>query len=214
MAETLIEGAGTTPAPLPHPTVVDAGGEHTVDVAQLLEELATDQRTELDGELAVRALLLELARGRRDADRIGRLRDSVAAPYDAALERISEREATIRLVLDGYLNRQAERGGPTKVALPDAGTVYLTTKAKGGKARLNRDELEEFVEHVEELLGPNARTLYVEQLDTAKALELLLESYYSPTPAGQLVRKDTGEVVDVPGIEVTPEARELAVRLP
>jgi hypothetical protein len=130
------------PAPLPHPTTVDAfhpSGEVVVDVERLITELENGSRNELDGELGVRALLLELRSARQEADRIGRLRDAVCGPYDAALEGCSVRETRIRAVLDDYLKRSVkpDAKGSVKVSIPDAGTAYLTTKNAGGKARVS-----------------------------------------------------------------------------
>jgi hypothetical protein len=222
------------PAPLPHPTTTveptSPHGELVNDVDALLAHLEQREDAELDGQLAVRALLLEVRRARQEAARVTSLRDAVTAPYDIKLEQLSTLEARIRNVLDTYLKRAVtpDAKGSVKVSIPDAGSVYLTTKNAGGKAKVNREQLAELEAFLEELADAEAlkrdardhllttdelRELYTEQLDTKAALELLLTRFYDVTPAGHLVRRDTGELEEVPGIEVAAEVREVAVRL-
>lgn len=213
---------------LPHPTTVEPTsphGELVTDVEQLIEELSDGTRAELDGELGVRALLIQLRQNEAERERVGRLREGVVAPYDVKLEGLSVMDNRIRAVLDDYLRRavKPDAKGSVKVSIPDAGTTYLTTKNAGGKAKItDAAELERWLE---ELAHPSdadvapalesleLRALYVEQLDKAAALELVLERFVAPTKDGQLVRKDTGEFLEVPGIEVMAEERAVAVRL-
>jgi hypothetical protein len=221
---TLVE-VPAPPAPLPHPTHVDPvspHGELVTDVGTLLTELSEGTRSELDGELGVRALLIQLRQNAAERERIGRLKEAVVTPYDVKLEGLSVMDKRIREVLDDYLRRQDAKGAGSKVSVPDAGTTYLSTKNAGGKARVT--DAAELVAWLEELTAlpesqggaiteAELRELYVEQLDKAAALELVLERFVAPTKDGHLVRKDTGEFLEVPGIEVTPEERTVAVRL-
>lgn len=193
------------------PTTIDLehGEEVAVDVDQLLETLSEDELSELDGALAVRALLLEMRRGRRDAERLRRLRDAVAIPYEMRLDALSQREQRVREVLDDFLRRS----GTSKVSLPDVGCAYLTTRRAGGKLRITDPaEFEQVLETLQ-LSAQQRDALYSRQLDRARVLELA-ERLYAATADGKLVDRETGEILDeVPGVAAEPEACELAVRI-
>lgn len=184
-------------------------GEVVLDVDRLLATLEGDQVSGLDGELAVRAMLLQLKRDRVEAHRVRRLRDAVEAPYQHALERISVREARIREVLNDYLHRLPEG---SNVRIPDAGTVYLSKRRPGGHARITDAEAFESVLDELPLSEAERRALYREQLDKTAATAAL-ERFYATTPSGELVRRDTGEFEELPGVEVQPEETDVSIRL-
>lgn len=184
-------------------------GEVVLDVDRLLATLEDDQVSGLDGEVAVRAMLLQLKRDRVEADRIRRLRDAVEAPYQHALERISVRETRIRDVLSQYLHRLPDG---SNVRIPDAGTVYLSKRRPGGHARISDAAAFEAVLEELPLSEAERRGLYREQLDKAAAAQVL-EKFYATTASGELVRRDTGEFEELPGVEVQPEETDVSIRL-
>jgi hypothetical protein len=191
-------------------TEVAFDGEKLVDVDALLQQLEHDPEAIPDGELAVRAMLLQVRRDRVEAERIRRLRDAVLTPYELALERLSRQEARIREALGAYLKRC---NGGKKMSIPDAGTAFLATRNVGG--RLVIRDVEAFEEALCELVEDEdvRRSLYREQLDRGRALELLLSRFYALVD-GKLVRRDTGEFEELlPGLELEPETRELALRI-
>jgi hypothetical protein len=188
----------------------------TIEAAAAVEEeYASDAIGELieTGEASVmhaRDLLLALAGVRAEQREVKALRDAIRERYDHKLSRLAEREAELAAYLHAYV---VNINDGEKVAVPDAGTAYLTTKNKGGKIVLA--DAEAFREFVTRRLPKvaEAASETVTVFNERAALELATDELaIRATPDGKIVDTSSGEVVELPGIGAEPESKTLAVR--
>lgn len=154
-----------------------------------------------------RDLLLELAAIAAERDQVKSLMGAVLDRYKHKLDQLTDRETVCRSALEQYI-LQVNDG--EKVAIPDAGTAYLTTKNKGGKLTIADEEAlltflrRRFPQIVE------AATVSTVKVNDALALAAD-ELDIIPTADGKVITT-AGEVVELPGIGAEPESKTLAVR--
>lgn len=168
------------------------------DVVELLAD-------ETPNPLAVRDALLELASIESKTTEVATLRRQIVERYDEKIGRLAGRASAIRDSLKVY----CERFG--KASFPDVGGVHLTTRK--GKARV-ADSVA-FEDYVRESLPKvaAASTFTVEQFDIEQALAFTLDELdVTWTTDGRLVRNETGEVVEIPGVEAVADSKSVTVR--
>jgi len=158
-------------------------------------------------ELRVRDALLELRAMDAERERLADLASQIVARYAEQQARLRERADMIRQSVQNYLT---ERNGGQKLAFPDVGTAYLTTRKAKAKV-VDAPALEDWLESS----GHGGLVVLKEApLDGTKTLELMLDEFgWRVMPGGEIANPDTGEIVaEVPGIETEPEGKTLAVR--
>lgn len=155
-------------------------------------------------EMQVRDALLELKALEAEAHRIDDLANQIVDRYMLRKRKLVQRADAIRESVRNYIT---ERNGGEKIAFPDVGTAYLTTR----KAKIKVADPELFEsEALNHLVETGA--VYDQTFNAKRALELVLDELgLTVTTTGELVTS-TGEIFDLNGVEVTPEGKTLAVR--
>lgn len=169
------------------------------------EQVETDLSTVIGDEMAVRDALLELRALDAERERLNTLAVQIVDRYHGKAEKLRARAELIRQSVQNYIT---ERNGGEKVAFPDVGTAYLTTR----KAKLDVTDAVELEAWLYEQ-GHDALIVEKRTFDAKKTLELLIdEQGWRVAKAGLIVDAD-GEIVEaVPGVEGKPEGKTLAVR--
>lgn len=174
-------------------------------MAQAEDDGTLGHRTVAYEELHVRALLLELRALEQERQRLSTLAEAIVARYHAKGESLRQRADQIRTSVQTYL---AEHNGGQALAFPDVGTAYLTTRKAKPKV-VDAAALADWFETEQKLIEP---PYHAPVFDHKTALELLLdEAGLFATPDGRIVDQH-GEVFELPGVEVQPEGKTLAVR--
>lgn len=170
------------------------------------EQEHVDTALEVRDEMGVRDLLLRLARLDQEADRVRKLRIEIVDRYDQRLDGIDREREAIRQSVENFL---VHVNGGRKVSIPDAGTAYLTTRNKGGKATVtDGDALRAWLEQDERDLIEFKPPAY----DPKATLDRAHDVLFYTTPDGKLVHRETGEVIEIPGVQALPESKALALR--
>lgn len=171
------------------------------------EQEHVDTALEVRDEMGVRDLMLRLAKVEQECTAVAELRDRVVERYDQRLAGLKDEADAIRSSIEAFILHVNEG---RKVSIPDAGTAYLTTRNKGGKVKLaDASELENWLA----MEGRDDLMAFTEpSLNGKVTLELAHDALFYATPDGKLVHRDTGEVIEVPGVEVEPESKSLALR--
>ncbi len=176
--------------------------------APLLFETDVD----LDGNpLWARDVLLTIANLEAKKAEAVAVRDAIAERYDDTIARITDSIREARAQLEAYVTRFGT------VGFPDAGGAHLTTRNKGGKLHVADSVV--FEDYVKTSLPDvyEAASETVTRLDVKKALELVADELtIAATADGSLVDTEAGIIIenDLPGVEVLPEEKTLAVRKP
>jgi hypothetical protein len=165
-----------------------------------------DEPISIRDEFALRDLLIVLGTVQAERERLIEIQTRILERYAGSIEAKNRQEQRIRQSLENYLLANDRQ----KVGFPDVGTVYLATVAKGGKVKV-ADAVA-----FEDWLFSNEHgdlAAYKQTLDVTKTLELTRDEFgFHATPEGKLVNSETGEVVEVPGVEVQAEHKALRIK--
>lgn len=170
------------------------------------QEHVVESMTEVRDEMAARDLLLRLAKLTETEQELKKLREAIADRYAQRLAGIEHEKAELRSSLETFILRFRDGKG---VSFPDAGSAYLTTKNRGGKVKLA--DADAFAKWLVET-GNEGLVKVKPVVDAKASLELAHDALFYTRPDGILVHRDTGEVLDIPGVAVEPECKTLAVR--